>query len=100
MHALASDSRAAEMRLRGRGRADGRRAVEQSKVGKELEEGSRGRGGSGVRFILKVGHRAKVSAIRPHGRGRQERHGADFRIQGRSFLKQNHRHEFYYTNLS
>jgi hypothetical protein len=68
MHALASDSRAAEMRLRGRGRADGRRAVEQSKVGKELEEGSRGRGGSGVRFIVEVGHRAKVSAMRPHGR--------------------------------
>lgn len=41
MHALASDSRAAEMRARGgggrgRGRVDGKRGVERSRVGKEL----------------------------------------------------------------
>jgi hypothetical protein len=55
IHVLVSDSRAAEMTLSGHGQADGRRAVKQSKVEKELEEGSRGQGRSSVRFILEVG---------------------------------------------
>jgi hypothetical protein len=61
---------------------DSKRAVEQLKVGKEWKAGSRGRCGSGVRFILEVGHRAYLSAM-PAAWARTARAaGTDFRMRG------------------